>query len=224
MMTSTEMHVGSTASGEDVGFTEDGSSQSSTLGQLLKGGCLHLLRCPTGSGTSRANNGREAQVSRVGVTLKRFPEELGALRRRSVFVPFALAFVLATGTATYAISSNAPSNPQTSGFVTYTCAHSWYVDGTLASGSNTGTSWANAWRSFANIAWGSIAGGDCLYLSGGFDLEDVQRTAYGRILRHERYQPRSHPLRPGCRPQRRGDLQWRPLPERQELRHGRRRR
>ena len=35
------------------------------------------------------------------------------------------------------------------------------------SGSNTGTSWANAWRTFANIAWGSVAGGDCLYISGG---------------------------------------------------------
>ena len=60
-----------------------------------------------------------------------------------------------------------PPPPPSPSFVTYSCAHSWYVDGALASGSNNGTSWANAWRTFANISWGSVAGGDCLYISGG---------------------------------------------------------
>ena len=45
-------------------------------------------------------------------------------------------------------------------------AASWYVDN-AASGSNAGTSWANAWQTFGAINWGSISAGDTLYLSGG---------------------------------------------------------
>ncbi|MDY0083600.1 MAG: hypothetical protein RBR74_10490 [Ignavibacteriaceae bacterium] len=44
----------------------------------------------------------------------------------------------------------------------------WYVDNT-ASGSNNGTSWANAWTSFASINWSSIQAGDYIYISGGTD-------------------------------------------------------
>lgn len=45
----------------------------------------------------------------------------------------------------------------------------WYVDNTLTSGSNNGTSWANAWRSLRSVVWGSsgVKAGDTLYLSGG---------------------------------------------------------
>jgi len=42
----------------------------------------------------------------------------------------------------------------------------WYVDN-VASGANNGTSWANAWESFADIVWGSMNAGDTLYISGG---------------------------------------------------------
>ncbi|MFW6180407.1 MAG: choice-of-anchor Q domain-containing protein [Spirochaetota bacterium] len=45
-------------------------------------------------------------------------------------------------------------------------AAEWYVDN-QAGGLNNGTSWADAWRSFADIDWSSVAPGDTVYLSGG---------------------------------------------------------
>lgn len=42
----------------------------------------------------------------------------------------------------------------------------WYVDNT-ASGGNDGTSWTNAWESFADIVWASLGAGDTLWISGG---------------------------------------------------------
>jgi hypothetical protein len=42
----------------------------------------------------------------------------------------------------------------------------WYVDN-AAVGTNAGTSWANAWDSFASIVWNSIGAGDTVYISGG---------------------------------------------------------
>lgn len=45
-------------------------------------------------------------------------------------------------------------------------AANWYVDN-AATGSNNGTSWTNAWQSFAAIGWGSIQPGDKVYISGG---------------------------------------------------------
>jgi len=45
-------------------------------------------------------------------------------------------------------------------------AADWYVDN-AAAGSNNGTSWTNAWPSFASIIWASIQPGDTLYISGG---------------------------------------------------------
>ena len=46
-------------------------------------------------------------------------------------------------------------------------ATSWYVDNTASGGAKNGTSWANAWTSFASVAWSSIQPGDTLYISGG---------------------------------------------------------
>lgn len=42
----------------------------------------------------------------------------------------------------------------------------FYVD-KQANGNNDGTSWANAWESFADIAWDNLAPGDAVYISGG---------------------------------------------------------
>ena len=68
---------------------------------------------------------------------------------------------------------------------TTSTAGSWYVDKN-AGGGNNGTSWGNAWESFAAIVWTSINPGDFLYISGGADstiyyeqlfIGDVQGTA-----------------------------------------------
>ncbi len=45
-------------------------------------------------------------------------------------------------------------------------ATDYYVDKD-ANGSNNGTSWSNAWESFADINWSVISPGDVIYISGG---------------------------------------------------------
>jgi len=45
-----------------------------------------------------------------------------------------------------------------------------------ASGSNSGTSWANAWESFADITWDSVQSGDTIYISGGSTSKTYYET------------------------------------------------
>ena len=54
-------------------------------------------------------------------------------------------------------------------------AASWYVDKD-ASGSNNGTSWTNAWESFADISWSSVSSGDTVYISGGSSSKTYYET------------------------------------------------
>src|SRR5574343_489099 len=66
----------------------------------------------------------------------------------------------------------------------------WYVDGDLTGTDNGGTSWGDAWESLAEINWGSVNGGDVIYISGGstsktyaeiLDPADWQGTATSRL-------------------------------------------
>lgn len=52
----------------------------------------------------------------------------------------------------------------------------WFVDNT-ATGNNDGTSWTDAWESFADINWNLVAAGDTVFISGGSDS-----TVYNEIL------------------------------------------
>jgi len=53
----------------------------------------------------------------------------------------------------------------------------WYVDN-AANGANNGTSWTDAWKSFADIDWGSggVIAGDTLYISGGASSKTYSET------------------------------------------------
>lgn len=51
----------------------------------------------------------------------------------------------------------------------------WYVDN-AATGTSAGTSWTNAWASFAAITWASLSDGDTLYVSGGSASKTYNET------------------------------------------------
>jgi len=77
----------------------------------------------------------------------------------------------ATGTPT---ATNTPTNTPTP--VTPSAGGVWYVDNSATGGANNGTSWANAWTSFASIVWASVAAGDTIYISGGSTSKTYYET------------------------------------------------
>jgi len=74
-----------------------------------------------------------------------------------------------TPTATKISPTATPTNTPISGKV-------WYVDN-QATGNNTGTSWQNAWKSFADVKFSAMGSGATLYISGGA----TSRTYTGTI-------------------------------------------
>lgn len=56
-------------------------------------------------------------------------------------------------------------------------AADWYVDN-AAGGANTGQSWGDAWRSFADVVWGEsgVKAGDTLFISGGSSSKNYTGT------------------------------------------------
>lgn len=55
-------------------------------------------------------------------------------------------------------------------------AATWYID-KAATGINNGTSWENAWKSFADITWGGgVVAGDTVYISGGSSGKTYNET------------------------------------------------
>jgi Fibronectin type III domain/Right handed beta helix region len=54
-------------------------------------------------------------------------------------------------------------------------AANFYVDNSVSASGN-GSSWASAWKNFSNINWGSIHGGDTLYISGGSTSQTYNET------------------------------------------------
>ena len=71
----------------------------------------------------------------------------------------------------------------------FSYAASYYVD-KAANGANNGTSWSNAWESFADIYWGGVKSGDTIYISGGtsgmevsWQVTGIRRDAFANAHR-----------------------------------------
>ena len=55
-------------------------------------------------------------------------------------------------------------------------ATDYYVDNAVSGSNNSGTSWENAWTSFAAIGWNLIQPGDIVYISGGTTSKTYYET------------------------------------------------
>jgi hypothetical protein len=71
-----------------------------------------------------------------------------------------------------------PPPPPAASLCDRTTGTAWYVKNG-GGGANSGTSWADAWTSFAAINWGTVAPGDRLYIDGG--TTSVTYTATWKI-------------------------------------------
>ena len=80
-----------------------------------------------------------------------------------------------TGTANFA-GTSLTATGSNDAFLIRTAPNLHYVDNSLSTGANDGTSWANAWRHLNSINFASIAAGDTIYISGG---STVSTQTYG---------------------------------------------
>lgn len=131
-------------------------------------------------------NGRKSLLVSAGAVVA-----LGGGTAGQAFVRNIPIFATTTTTATRTTEPPPPADPwNRPDFIRYSCSDSFYLDGALATGSNNGKSWTNAWRSVGAVDWKSIGSDDCLLISGG-----STSTTYSSALKVGTDGTNGHPVK-----------------------------